>query len=250
MSALAGRVALVTGASRGTGLSISRALAAEGVRVGLLARPSAPLDAAARELGEAGLALPADLSEPAEVAAAFATLERHFGRLDVLVNNAAISRPHRICDVTDEQLRLEIGTNLLGPIYTTRAAVRLLRRSERPHIINVSSESVGDPFPFLLVYTATKAALENLTHGLAHELRPDGIRTTVLRIGQTATTIKDDWHPDELREALAAWDAGGFRARISGAAPQSPERVAEAVLLILTQTDGSVVSELSVRSYP
>jgi NAD(P)-dependent dehydrogenase (short-subunit alcohol dehydrogenase family) len=249
MSALAGRTAIVTGASRGTGLAITRALAAEGVRVGLLARPSPALDAAADELGEAGLALPADLCEPDQVRAAFAAVAREFGGLDILVNNAAIARPHRVEDTGDEQLRREVGTNLLGPLYATREAVPLLRRSTAPHLINISSESTGDPFPYLLVYAATKAALETLTHGLAHELRPDGIRSTLLRIGQTDTSFKDHWDSEQRERAIRAWAEGGFRARVSGATPQPPERVAEAVLFVLRQTGGSVVSELSVRSY-
>jgi NAD(P)-dependent dehydrogenase (short-subunit alcohol dehydrogenase family) len=240
---------VVTGASRGTGLAIARALAAEGVRIGMLARPSPALDAAADELGKAGLALPADLSEPDHVRRAFAAVRREFGGLDILVNNAAIARPHRVEDTDDEDLRIEVGTNLLGPLYATREAVPLLRRSATSHLINISSESTGDPFPYLLVYAATKAALETLTHGLAQELRPDGIRCTLLRIGQTETTFKDDWDPEQRERALLAWAQGGFGARVSGAAPQPPERVSEAVLFALKQTGGSIVSELSVRSY-
>jgi NAD(P)-dependent dehydrogenase (short-subunit alcohol dehydrogenase family) len=249
VSTLAGRTAVVTGASRGTGLAIARALAAQGVRVGLLARPSPALDALAAELGEAGLALPADLCEPGQVRAAFTSVSEEFGDLDILINNAATAAPHRIEETDDEQLRREVGTNLLGPLYATREAVPLLRGSTAPHLINISSESTGDPFPYLLVYAATKAALETLTHGLAQELRPDGIRCTLLRVGQTDTTFKDDWDPEQRDRAIRAWTEGGFRTRVSGAAPQPPERVAEAVLFALRQTGGSFVSELSVRSY-
>jgi NAD(P)-dependent dehydrogenase (short-subunit alcohol dehydrogenase family) len=246
---LAGRTALVTGASRGIGLAVARALAAEGARIGLLARSSPALEAVAKELGDAGLALPADLIDPDEVRAAFAALSRAFGGLDILVNNAAIARPHRIEETSDQQLRAEIGTNLLGPLHTVREAVPLLRASGIGHIVNLTSESSADPFPYLLVYAATKAAVETLTRGLAHELRPDGIRCTLLRVGQTATSFKDDWDPDELAEALRAWTEGGFRARVSGMAPQPPERVAEAVLFALTRPPGSVTDEMSLRSY-
>ncbi|WP_052745232.1 SDR family oxidoreductase [Streptomyces sp. WM6386] len=250
MSALVGRTALVTGASQGVGRALSRALADAGARVGLLARPSPALDEAAKELGERGLPLPADLCDPDDVRAAFATVRREFGGLDYLVNNAATARPHRVEDSDDVSLDREIGTNLLGPLYTVREAVPLLRRSDVAHIVNLSSESTADPFPFLLVYAATKSALETLTRGLAHELRPDGIRCTLLRVGQTATGFKDDWDPEQLEKALHAWTVGGFRARVSGAAPQSPERVAEALLFVLQQTGGSVIGELSVRAYP
>ncbi|MGX1675509.1 SDR family oxidoreductase [Streptomyces sp. NPDC055400] len=250
MSPLVGRTALVTGASQGVGLAVARALAAAGVRVGLLARPGHALDEAAKELGKAGLPLPADLCDPDEVRAAFAAVRHEFGGLDYLVNNAATARPHRIEDLADAQLGREVGTNLLGPLYTVREAVPLLRRSGVAHIVNLSSESTADPYPYLLVYAATKSALETLTRGLAHELRPDGIRCTLLRVGQTATGFKSDWDPGQLEKAMNAWEAGGFLARVSGAAPQSPERVAEALLFVLQQTGGSVVGELSVRAYP
>jgi NAD(P)-dependent dehydrogenase (short-subunit alcohol dehydrogenase family) len=247
---LAGRTALVTGASRGTGLSIARALAAEGARVGLLARPSPALDAAQKELGRGGLALGADLCDPDQVRAAFAALRLEFGGLDILVNNAATARPHRVEDASDEQIRREVGTNLLGPLYAVREAVPLLRRSAAPHVISISSESAGDPFPYLIIYAAAKTALETLTRGLAQELRPDGIRCTLLRIGQTATTFKDDWDPEQREQARQAWAERGFLARVSGVAPQPPERVAEAVLFTLKQAGSSVVDELSVRAYP
>ncbi|WP_432198201.1 SDR family oxidoreductase [Streptomyces sp. bgisy027] len=208
------------------------------------------LDETAKEFGEAGLPLPADLCDPDDVRAAFAALRREFGSLDYLVNNAATARPHRIEDTDDAQLDREVGTNLLGPLYTVREAVPLLRRSDMAHIVNLSSESTADPYPFLLVYAATKSALETLTRGLAQELRPDGIRCTLLRVGQTATGFKDAWDPEQLEKALHAWTAGGFRARVSGVTPQSPERVAEALLFVLRQTSDSIVGELSVRAYP
>jgi NAD(P)-dependent dehydrogenase (short-subunit alcohol dehydrogenase family) len=245
---LAGRTALVTGASRGIGLAIARALAAEGARVGLLARPGRALDDAAGELGAAGLALPADLGDPGQVRGAFGAVARAFGGLDILVNNAAVARPHRIEEASDAELSREVGTNLLGALYAVRAAVPLLRASGTGHIVNLTSESSADPFPYLLVYAATKAALETLTRGLALELRPDGIRCTLLRVGQTATSFKDDWDPERREAAIRAWTEGGFRARVSGAAPQPPERVAEAVLFAVTRPPGSVTDELSVRS--
>ncbi|ROO88015.1 NADP-dependent 3-hydroxy acid dehydrogenase YdfG [Actinocorallia herbida] len=247
---LAGRTAVVTGASRGTGLAIALALAAEGARVGLLARPGPHLDSAASRLGAAGLPLPADLCDPAAVRAAFALVHSEFGGLDILVNNAAMAEPHLVEEATDAELAREVGTNLLGPLYTTREAVPLLRASRSPHLVNLSSESSADPFPYLLVYAATKAALERLTEGLAHELRPDGIRCTLLKVGRTETTFKDAWDPERLRRAVLAWEEGGFRARVSGSAAQPPERVAEAVLFAVTREGGSVIGELSVRSYP
>jgi NAD(P)-dependent dehydrogenase (short-subunit alcohol dehydrogenase family) len=104
--------------------------------------------------------------------------ERH-GRLDGLVNNAAVAWPHRVEDVTDEELQAEVGTNLVGPLLTARVAVPAIRRSGGGDIVNISTESARDPFPFLALFAATKAGMEVLTEGLARELRAEPIRVTL-----------------------------------------------------------------------
>src|SRR6266480_3438483 len=134
MGALDGKVAVVTGASRGIGAVIAAGLAAEGASVALLARDKDRLTAAAEAIGELAVAVPTDVSDPDSVRDAFAAVADRFGRLDVLVNNAAVAWPHTVEAAADEQLQAEVGTNLLGPLYAIRAAVPLLRATSGGHV--------------------------------------------------------------------------------------------------------------------
>jgi meso-butanediol dehydrogenase/(S,S)-butanediol dehydrogenase/diacetyl reductase len=242
-----GRRVLVTGASRGLGRVMCQHLAAAGAQVALMSRPGVALDAAAAQVG--GLAVPCDVGDPTSVRAAFADIEARLGGLDALVNNAALAWPGLVEESSDEQIDEQVRTNLLGPLYAVRSAVPMLRRSADAHIVNISSESVADPFPYLALYAATKAALENLSIGLAHELKPDRIRVTLLQVGRTQTGFKDAWDEDVRARAVQAWSDGGFTARVSGGATQPPDRVAESLLHVLAQPPGSTIDRIHVKAY-
>lgn len=245
---LQGRIVAITGASRGTGLHVARALAAEGATVALLARSASRLESAVRSIGERAIALPTDVGDPEAIRAAFAEIEARWGRLDLLVNNAAVAWPHRIEAATDAQLVSEVSTNLLGPLFAIRAAIPLLRLSDDAHIVNVSSESSREPFPHLVVYAATKAALEVLSAGLVLELRDDRIRVTVLRLGRTLEgEFRSDWDDSARVQAEAMWDKMGYRARVSGVTPQSADRVVEAILFVVEQPPDSMVDVMHLR---
>jgi len=245
------KVAVVTGGARGIGLALSKALVDHGASVVMMGRDAETLEKAATDLGEQAFPMAVDISEPEAVRAAFARIDERFATVDILVNNAAIGWPHRIEQVTDEELRIEVGTNVLGPIHTIRSAVPLLRRSTDPHIVNISSDSTRDPFPYLLVYAATKSALETLSKGLAAELRPDGIRVTLLMVGQTeGGEFRFHWDADRRAEAEGAWEALGYKQRVSGGPVGQPaERVAEALVYAVTRPRGSVVGEITVRAH-
>lgn len=216
-----------------------------------MARSSANLAAAAAEAGPRAVPVAVDITDPDSVRAAFAAIEDRAGGLDVLVNNAVVGWPHRIEQATDDELQAEVATNLLGPLYVIRSALPLLRRSSDPHIVNVSSDSVDDPFPYLLVYAATKAGLENLTRGLQGELRPDGVRVALLRVGQTdGGEFRMHWPAERRAEAEQAWLHLGFKARVSGGlVGQPPEQVAEAVAYMVTRPQGSFIDTMTVRAH-
>lgn len=185
MGTLDGKVVVVTGASKGMGSHFVDALVAAGARVACFARASPELDAVVARHGDKTAAFPCDVSRVGEVDAAMAAAVEHFGRLDILVNNAAIFQPFLLEEATPEQVESHVGVNLLGPIWCIRAAIPYLRAS-KGQIVTISSESVRMPFPFLTVYAATKAAVETLSRGLRDELREHGIRVTVLRSGSVA----------------------------------------------------------------
>jgi NAD(P)-dependent dehydrogenase (short-subunit alcohol dehydrogenase family) len=245
---LAGRAVAVTGASRGIGLTISQGLAAAGATVALLSRPSDHLQQAADALGEHGIAVPVDVGSIDSVRGAFERIGERFGRLDVLVNNAAIGWPHRIEDLSDDELMAEVMTNFVGPIITCRSAIPLLRASDDAHIFNISTEMTADPFPYLVLYGAAKAAVEVLTRGLARELTPDRIRCTILRVGRTeGGEFRLHWPADRRAEAEGVWAELGFRP--TGAVGQPPERITEAILFALSRPKGSIVDVINVRAH-
>ena len=178
-----GKVVAITGAGLGLGRAIARRLAGDGETVVLLGRTLAKVQAVAEALGGDAMAVGCDVADPASVRTAFAAIAERYGRIDVLINNAAVFEPFLIAEASDAQLRAAIDTNLLGPVLCARAAIPLLRRSKAGLIVSISSESVDIDLPHLVLYETTKAALERLARGLRQELRADGIRSTVLRVG-------------------------------------------------------------------
>jgi NAD(P)-dependent dehydrogenase (short-subunit alcohol dehydrogenase family) len=244
---LQGKAAVVTGASRGLGRRIAQALAAQGAHVALMARRSADLQNTAREIGERAIALECDVSDPASVTAAFAAFAARTGRLDILVNNAAISELHKIEHATDTSIRNEIAINLAGPIFCCREAIPLFRLAGGGDIVNISSESVGAPFPFLSVYSATKGGLETFSAGLRAEVRTEGIRVTVLRAGHVGeSSIARHWSAETSAEWEKALTASGHHA--STGAPVSPTIMADALINILLLPREVTVDLLDIRS--
>ncbi|HEY1175121.1 MAG TPA: SDR family NAD(P)-dependent oxidoreductase [Phytomonospora sp.] len=182
-------VAVVTGANRGIGREVCRHLAAEGYEVVLTARDKAKAETAAAELGVRGF--PLDVTgDPSALAE---HLDAAYGRLDVLVNNAAILYDtwQRAITADLDVVREAAETNLYGPWRLTQALLPLLRRSEHPRVVNVSSESgslagMGGGTP---AYSASKAGLNALTRMLAAELRGDGVLVNAVCPGWDATDM-------------------------------------------------------------
>jgi meso-butanediol dehydrogenase/(S,S)-butanediol dehydrogenase/diacetyl reductase len=193
-SVLSGKTVVITGASRGIGRQFAQTLSAEGASIILLARASAELDSARAACGENALAIPCDIGDPQAVRHAFAKIAGHFAKIDTLINNAAICMPYQVATARDEDVIAEVSINLIGPILCVREAIPLLKASSAGDIVNISSEAVRLPFPYLTVYTATKGGLETFSAGLRTELRPFGIRVTTMRLGNVIeTSIKREW---------------------------------------------------------
>ena len=239
----------MTGASRGIGRAIARRLSSCGAAVVLLARESGELEESQRECAASGsIALPTDLRRPEQIRDAFANVTAEFGRLDALVNNAAIAIPNRIEDVTDDEVHQQFDLNVAAPILCTRSALPLLRASQRGAIINISSDSARDPFPYQLVYGVTKAALDVFTRSLYQELREDSVTVTLLVAGRTNTGgFSRNWPADLRERAHRAWEVGGYLTRIAGKAPQEPSEVADAVEYVLTRSGAGMIDEIHCR---
>ncbi len=188
-----GKVAIITGASRGIGASIARRLASEGIAVivnyaGRAADANAVVDEI-RSNGGRAEAIQADVSAPAQVAALFDQAETLFGGVDILVNNAGVMQPGLVSlsDTDDALFDKIVSVNLKGTFNTMRIAARKLRQGGR--IINFSTSVKALALPGYSVYAATKAAVETMTLIFAKELRGRNITVNAVAPGPTATEL-------------------------------------------------------------
>jgi NAD(P)-dependent dehydrogenase (short-subunit alcohol dehydrogenase family) len=179
----------ITGASRGFGCAWTRAALKRGDQVAATARDTGALTGLAAEFGDAILPITLDVTDRAAGIAAVQRAQAHFGRLDVVVNNAGYGHFGFIEELTEAEVRGQIETNLLGPLWITQAAIPLLRQQGGGHILQISSFAGVIAFPGLGIYNASKRALEGLTESLAQEVAGFGITITLIEPGGFAT----DW---------------------------------------------------------
>jgi NAD(P)-dependent dehydrogenase (short-subunit alcohol dehydrogenase family) len=252
---LAGKVAVVTGSTSGTGRAVARRFVAEGADVVMLARGAERLAAEAEALGPHAVPIPTDVGDADSVAATFAQVADRFGRLDMLVNNAAVYRPCYVGDLSDAEIAQQVNTNFLGPVYTCRAALPLLRAAGGGDILNTSSESTLDPFPMLSMYVATKAALEAFTRTLMDEVQDEDIRVTVVLQGVAGAgpgSTDWAWDPANAQTAFELWSRKGYLAKVTGregSAGQSVDDVADVHVYVVTRPRGQKLDTIHVRSY-
>jgi 3-oxoacyl-[acyl-carrier protein] reductase len=204
MSKANGKVAIVTGSSRGIGAAIAERLGADGFTVVInYAAGAAEAEALAGKIEQAGgraITAQADVSSGSAVSHMFDMAEAAFGGVDVLVNNAGIMRLARLADSDDALFESQLAINLKGTFNTLREAARRLRNGGR--IINLSSSQAGLLHPTYGVYAATKAAVEAMTHVLAKELRGRNIAVNAVAPGPTATKLFLEGKPKEVIEHL------------------------------------------------
>ena len=187
---LAGKVAVVTGASKGIGAAIAKRLAAEGAAVVVnYSSSKAGADKVVAEItgnGEKAVAVQANMTDKAEIDRLFAESKKAFGRLDILVNNAGIYEFSPLESVTEEHFHKHFNLNVLGLLLATQAAAKLFDASGGS-IINISSVVSTLGFPTAAVYSGTKGAVDAITRSLAKELGPRGIRVNAINPGMVET---------------------------------------------------------------
>jgi len=191
---MSGKVALVTGAGTGVGKAVAFALVRAGFRVALAGRRRELLEQTAAEAGGETCVIQADVTDPASVKNMFAEAVRAFGRLDVLFNNAGISAPAvPLEDLTVEQWKAVVDTNLTGPFLCTQEAFRIMK-NQNPRggrIINNGSISATAPRPLSAPYTATKHAITGLTKSTSLDGRAYDIACGQIDIGNAATPMTE-----------------------------------------------------------
>jgi 3-oxoacyl-[acyl-carrier protein] reductase len=190
MSKLKNKVAVVTGASKGIGAGIAKSLAAEGASVVVnYATSKEGADRVVAEIvknGGKAVAVQGDVSKASDVQRLFAETKKTFGTLDVLVNNAGVYEFAALGEITEEQFHRQFNTNVLGLILATQEAVKQFG-AEGGSIINIGSTSSTVTPPMTAVYTATKGAVDAVTHVLAKELGPKKIRVNSINPGMVET---------------------------------------------------------------
>jgi NAD(P)-dependent dehydrogenase (short-subunit alcohol dehydrogenase family) len=191
---LQGKVAIVTGSSNGIGRGIAETFAAEGAKTILVARRAELLGEVAagiKSRGGEALAIPSDLTKEAAVTALFATVQKTYGRLDVLVNNAGIATHRNTEDITLDYWREALDINITAPFLCAREAVRLMK-AQTPkggRIINIGSVSAKTPRPDSLPYTVTKFGLQGMTHQLTMDGRKHNIVSSIIHPGATLSSF-------------------------------------------------------------
>lgn len=197
MTAFEGRVAIVTGGGAGIGHAVARRLAVAGAHVLVTGRRPQAV-AAAAEAHPLIKSFVADASHPGAIRDTVDEVMRHWGRLDIIVNNAGAGQPAELEQISEDGLEAIFRTNVFGPALLAKAAVPELRKT-RGSIINLSSTLARKPVPGFSAYCASKAALEQLTRTWALELAPQGIRVNAVASGPVES--------DFLRERMGFSDA-------------------------------------------
>ncbi len=243
---LQGKVVAIAGASAGMGLAVSRMCVAEGASVVMMARGRERLEQQAGELG--AMPVVCDVADPDSVRAAFAEIATAHGKLDALLNVAGVARIRKIVDATDEDIAFVLGVNLMGPIYTTRSAIPLMRAAGGGDIINVSSEITGDYMPAMVLYGTSKGGLDTFSKMMVHELKDDRIRVSNFVSGSVSTEFGSNFTEEEVGGVWPEWEASGYLTRVAGPG-MDPAWMADAMLFQLTRPAGQMIDWIHVRSF-
>ena len=206
---LAGKVALVTGSSRGIGAAIATRLGADGAKVVVnyssSEKEANEVVAGIVAAGSEAVAVKANMGNPAEIPVLFAAMKKAFGRLDIHVNNAAIMQRQFLEEVTAESIDLHLNVNVRGYLLCAKHAAEAM--TSGGCIINISSAISRMAYPGAVVYTATKGAIDTMTRVLAAELGPKGIRVNAVAPGSTRTDMnseKSGKTKEEEKQEIAA----------------------------------------------
>ncbi len=250
MGSLHDGVAVVTGASSGIGAAVAQALAAAGMRVVLGARRPERLEQVCADIHAAGGTadyVATDMRDEAQVERLIAAASERYGQLDALVNNAAVGMVRTIADGRTEEWRAILETNVLGTLIACRAALRHMLPRGSGTILNMTSASAHEAWPYLAVYAASKAAIYTLSRGLRAEVAERGVRVLTIEIHNVGSTdFASGFDRTVIPEAIKRWEVLGLLNR--NTPMLEPADVARAVVFQLSQPDPVSIHELTIRS--
>ena len=239
---LTGKVALVTGASSGIGEAAALALAAEGAAVAVSGRRRERLENLVTRIeraGGKGLALPGDVAVEADATRAVADTVARYGRLDVLVNSAGVNEAGGVESLSLDAWRRVIDINLLGTLYTCKAAIGPMKAQGAGDIINISSTAGRRAAGRFGPYSTSKFGVTGLTEGLRQEVGAAGIRVCILEPGATTTEIADSITDPAARAAI--WK------HVTKEGAMAAADIADAILFIVCLPRRANVSQILIR---
>jgi NAD(P)-dependent dehydrogenase (short-subunit alcohol dehydrogenase family) len=249
------KVWFVTGSSRGLGRNFVEAALSRGDTVAATARKTDSLDDLVATYGDAVLPLEMDVTDKAAVFASVQQAKEHFGRLDVVVNNAGYAQVGAVEELTEQQLRDQLETNLFGAVWVIQAALPHLRERGAGHIVQLSSAAGVIAMPLGAAYHASKWALEGLNEALAKEVSGFGVKVTVIEPGGFATRSGENPDPlnnGHLAQLNPAYD--GLRQQLAslvGKQPAGdPAAAAQALLKIVDSENPPLRVLFGVGFYP
>ena len=234
---MASKVWFITGTSRGFGRVWAEAALARGDRVAATARDVGSLSSLTERYGKQVVTIKLDVANKAEVDAAIGRAHSHFGRVDVVINNAGYGLFGAIEEVSEKEARAQIETNLFGALWVTQAALPIMRAQGSGHIIQISSIGGVNAFPTIGLYHASKWGLEGFSQALAAEVAAFGIKVTIVEPAGYAT----DWGgPSAIRAtANPAYDAAhaAITAFRTSVVPGDPAATGPAMLKLVDAQD-------------
>jgi len=228
---LTGKNALVTGASGGIGTQIARALHARGATVGLSGTRVEPLEALAAELGSRAHVLPCNLSDMAAVKALPEAAAEAMGSVNILVNNAGITRDHLFMRMADDEWQSVLDVNLTATFQLCKGVMRGMMKARWGRIINISSIVVATGSPGQANYAASKAGMIGMSKSLAYEVASRGITVNAVAPGFIATAMTDKLNDDQK---------GALMGKIPAGRMGTPEDIAGAVVYLASAEAGYV----------
>jgi len=241
MAKLEGKVAVVTGASSGIGEATAEALAAEGASVAAAARRKDRLDGLAQRIEDNGgrvLTVECDVTDEEQAHELIRQTERELGRVDILVNNAGVMLLSRIDKSLSDEWRQMFDVNVLGLLYTTDAALEVMKRQSSGHIVNISSVAGRRSGPLTGTYSGTKYAVNAISEALRKEHVDDGVRVTVIEPGAVVTELTEHISDEEAKS--------GIEGMIGQFDPLQKEDIAGAIAYAVTQPDRVNVDEILI----
>lgn len=239
---LAGKTALVTGASSGIGEATAKALAAEGARVAVSARRADRLETLVNEITQMGgeaYAVVADVADEDQARNMVITANEHLGHVDILVNNAGVMLLGPIGQADTEDWRRMVQTNVMGLMYATHAALPLMKAQGGGHIVNVSSVAGRTAREGSGVYNVTKWGVGAFSKSLRQEVSRDKIRVTIIEPGAVKTELLDHITHADTKQQMEEW--------IGKMTPLESEDIANAIVYAVSQPARVNVNEILIR---